>query len=53
MYKLKDPQRKRRRRGIALPFHDLSTYMGVGVQHYVPAGLPPGRDLVPIVQEAG
>jgi len=27
--------------------------MGVGGQRYAPAALPPGRDPVPIVQEAG
>ena len=27
--------------------------MGVGGQHYAPAALPPGKDPVPIVQEAG
>ena len=27
--------------------------MGVGGQHHAPAALPPGKDPVPIVQEAG
>ena len=27
--------------------------MGVGGQRHVPAALPPGKDLVPIVQESG
>jgi hypothetical protein len=27
--------------------------MGVGGQHHTPAALPPGKDPVPIVQEAG
>ena len=27
--------------------------MGVGGQHHAPAALPPGKDSVPIVQEAG
>ena len=27
--------------------------MGVGGQHHSPAALPPGKDPVPIVQEAG
>ena len=27
--------------------------MGVGGQHHTPAALPAGKDLVPIVQEAG
>ena len=30
-------------RGIALPFHDLSTKMGVSGQHHAPAALPPGE----------
>ena len=30
-------------RGIALPFHDLGTWMGVGGQHHAPADLPPGK----------
>jgi hypothetical protein len=37
--------------GIALPFHDLHTYMVV-VQYHAPAALPPEKDPVSIVQEA-
>jgi hypothetical protein len=40
-------------RGIALPFHDLGTKMGVGGQHHAPAALSLRKDPVPIVQEAG
>ena len=36
-------------RGIALLFHDLGTYMGVGGQRHAPAALPPVKDPVPIV----
>jgi hypothetical protein len=39
-------------RGIALHSLDLGTRRGVGGQHHVPAALPPGKDPVPIVQEA-
>ena len=38
--------------GLAMPFHDLSTSMGMGGQHHAPAALPPDKDPVPIVQEA-
>jgi hypothetical protein len=40
-------------RGIALPFHDLGSKMGMGGQHHAPAALPPGKVPVLIVQEAG
>ena len=40
-------------RGITLPFHDLGTEMGVGGQHHAPGRFTPGKDPVPIVQEAG
>ena len=30
-------------RGIALPFHDLGAWMGVGGQHHAPAALTPGK----------
>ena len=30
-------------RGIALPFHDLGTWMGVGGQHHAAAALSPGK----------
>ena len=39
-------------RGIALPFHDHGTRRGEGQRH-APAALYPGKDPVPIVQEAG
>ena len=40
-------------RGIALPFHDLDTWMGVNGQHHAPTALHTGKDPVLIVQEAG
>ena len=40
-------------RGTVLPFHDLGTWKGVGGQHHAVAALPPGKDPVPIAQEAG
>ena len=40
-------------RGIALPFHDLGVYMGGGWSAPRPARFTPGKDPVPIVQEAG
>jgi len=40
-------------RGIALLFHDLGTYMGVGGQHHAQGRFTPGKDPVPILQEAG
>ena len=40
-------------RGIALPFHDLGAEVGVGGQHHRPGRFTPGKDPVPIVQEAG
>ena len=40
-------------RGTALPFHDLGAWVGVGDQHHAPAALPPVKDPVPILQEAG
>ena len=30
-------------RGIALPFHDLGAWVGVGGQHHAPAALPRER----------
>ena len=44
----------RENRGIALLFFvNLSTLDGVGCQHHTPAAFTPGKDPVPIVQEAG
>ena len=40
-------------RGIALPFHDLGTYMGVGGQHNAPAALPPGKFRYPLYRRLG
>ena len=42
-------------RGIALLFHDLGTRWGweVGCQLHAPTAFTPGKDPVPIVQEAG
>ena len=40
-------------RGIALPFHEDGTIKEVRVKCHAPAALYPGKDPVPIVQEAG
>jgi len=40
-------------RGIALPFHDHGTRRGLGVSVTPWPLFTPGKDLVPIVQEAG
>ena len=40
-------------RGIALPFHDLCTVDGGGWSAPRPGHFTPGKDPVPIVQEAG
>ena len=40
-------------RGIALPFHDHGTRRGEGSASRPGRSLPPGKDLVPTVQEAG
>ena len=40
-------------RGIALLFHDRGTRRGVSGQQHAPAALYPGKDKVPILQEAG
>ena len=40
-------------RGIALLFHDRSTRWGVSGLQHAPATLYPGKDPVPILQEAG
>jgi len=40
-------------RGIALLFHDRSTRRGVSGLQHAPAALYPGKDPVPILQEAG
>ena len=40
-------------RGIALPFHDLGTEDGAGWSAPRPGRFTPGKDPVPIVQEAG
>ena len=40
-------------RGIALPFHDLGTEDGGGWSAPRPDRFTPGKDPVPIVQEAG
>ena len=40
-------------RGIALPFHDLGTYMGVGGQHHAPAALSPGKARYPLYRRLG
>ena len=39
--------------GIALPFHDLGTWMGVGGQHHAPAALPPGKTRYPLYRRLG
>ena len=43
----------RRRRGIALPFHDHGTRGGWGVSDTLRTLFTPGKDPVPIVQEVG
>jgi len=40
-------------RGIALLIHDRGTRRGVSGQQHSPAALYPGKDPVPILQEAG
>jgi len=40
-------------RGVALLFYDHSTRRGWGVSFTPPRSLPPGKDMVPIVREAG
>ena len=40
-------------RGIALLFHDRGIRRGVSGQQHAPAALYPGKDPVPILQEAG
>ena len=40
-------------RGIALLFHDHGTRRGVSGQQHAPAALYPGKEPVPILQEAG
>ena len=40
-------------RGIALPFHGLGTWMGVGGQHHAPAALPPGKNRYPLYRRLG
>ena len=44
---------RRGSRGIALPFHDYGTRRGCGVSVTRRPLFTPGKDLVPIVQEAG
>ena len=39
-------------RGIALLFHDRGTRRGMSGQRHAPAALYPGKDPVPILQEA-
>ena len=39
--------------GIALPSHDLGTWMGVGGQHHAPAALPPGKTRYPLYRRLG
>ena len=39
--------------GIALPFHDLGAYVGVGGQHHAPAALPPGKTRYPLYRRLG
>ena len=39
--------------GIALPFHDLGAWMGMGGQHHAPAVLPPGKLRYPLYRRLG
>ena len=40
-------------RGIALPFHDLGSQMGVSDQHHALAALPPGKKQYPLYRRLG